>query len=43
MPFPLSENDFLRMHADDERIRLESFRKGVDYLYTIVTNFAVTR
>jgi acetylornithine deacetylase/succinyl-diaminopimelate desuccinylase-like protein len=43
MPFPLTENDFLRMHADDERIPLESFRKGVDFLYTIVTDFAVSR
>jgi acetylornithine deacetylase/succinyl-diaminopimelate desuccinylase-like protein len=43
MPFPLTESDFLRMHADDERIPLESFRKGVDFLYTIVTDFAVSR
>jgi len=43
MPFPLTENDFLRMHADDERIPLESFRKGVDFLHTIVTDFAVSR
>jgi acetylornithine deacetylase/succinyl-diaminopimelate desuccinylase-like protein len=43
MPFPLTENDFLRMHADDERIPLESFRKGVDFLYTIVNDFAVSR
>jgi acetylornithine deacetylase/succinyl-diaminopimelate desuccinylase-like protein len=41
MPFPLQENDFLRMHADDERIPVDSFRKGVDFLYTIVNNFAV--
>jgi len=43
MPFPLIESDFLRMHADDERIPLESFRKGVDFLYTIVNDFAVSR
>jgi len=43
MPFPLTENDFLRMHADDERIPLESFRQGVDFLYTIVSDFAVSR
>ncbi|MGA8144919.1 MAG: M20/M25/M40 family metallo-hydrolase [Candidatus Acidiferrales bacterium] len=42
MPFPLTEGDFLRMHADDERIPLESFRKGVDFLYTIVNDFAVS-
>jgi acetylornithine deacetylase/succinyl-diaminopimelate desuccinylase-like protein len=43
MPFPLAENDFLRMHADDERIPLESFRRGIDYLYTVVNDFAVSR
>jgi acetylornithine deacetylase/succinyl-diaminopimelate desuccinylase-like protein len=43
MPFPLTESDFLRMHADDERIPLESFRKGIDFLYTIVNDFAVSR
>jgi len=43
MPFPLEEKDFLRMHADDERIPLESFRKGVDYLYAIVNDFATSR
>jgi len=43
MPFPLAENDFLRMHADDERIPLESFRKGVDFIYAIVNDFAVSR
>ena len=43
MPFPLAENDFLRMHADDERIPLESFRKGVDFIDAIVNDFAVSR
>jgi len=42
-PFPLEEADHLRMHADDERIPLESFRKGVDFLYNIVTAFAVAK
>jgi acetylornithine deacetylase/succinyl-diaminopimelate desuccinylase-like protein len=42
-PFPLEEADRLRMHADDERIPLESFRKGVDFLYNIVTAFAVAK
>jgi carboxypeptidase PM20D1 len=43
LPFPLSEGDVLRMHADDERIPLDSFRKGVEYLYDIVNDFAGTR
>lgn len=43
LPFPLSEEDVLRMHADDERIPLDSFRKGVEYLYNIVNDFAGAR
>src|SRR6202035_5019548 len=31
-PFPLTEADASRMHADDERIPLDSFRKGVAFL-----------
>ncbi len=40
LPFPLKEEDELRMHADDERIPLESFRKGIEYLYRVVEEFA---
>jgi len=43
LPFPLEQNDGLRMHADDERIPLDSFRRGVDFLYKIVTEFAVAK
>jgi acetylornithine deacetylase/succinyl-diaminopimelate desuccinylase-like protein len=43
LPFPLTEDDLLRMHADNERIPLDSFRKGVDFLYSIVTNFSVSK
>ncbi len=39
LPFPLTEEDVLRMHADDERIPLDSFRKGVQFLYRIVNEF----
>ncbi|HEX2714648.1 MAG TPA: M20/M25/M40 family metallo-hydrolase [Candidatus Acidoferrales bacterium] len=39
-PFPLTEADELRMHADDERIPLDSFRKGVEFLYRVVEEFA---
>jgi acetylornithine deacetylase/succinyl-diaminopimelate desuccinylase-like protein len=42
-PFPLEEVDVMRMHADDERIPLNSFHKGVEYLYNIVNDFAVAR
>jgi acetylornithine deacetylase/succinyl-diaminopimelate desuccinylase-like protein len=40
LPFALSDEDILRMHADDERLPVDSFRKGVDFLYAIVSDFA---
>jgi acetylornithine deacetylase/succinyl-diaminopimelate desuccinylase-like protein len=43
LPFPLTEEDERRMHADDERIPLESFRKGVEFLYRVVAEFAATK
>ncbi len=43
LPFPLTEEDALRMHGNDERIPLDSFRKGVDFLYAIVSDFAISR
>jgi acetylornithine deacetylase/succinyl-diaminopimelate desuccinylase-like protein len=43
LPFPLTEEDVLRMHADDERIPLESFRKGVQFLYRIVNDFVARK
>jgi acetylornithine deacetylase/succinyl-diaminopimelate desuccinylase-like protein len=42
-PFPLDESDAMRMHADDERIPLDSFRKGIVFLYHIVNDFAVAK
>lgn len=43
LPFPLTEEDFRRMHGDDERIPLASFTKGVDVLAKIVAEFAAAR
>ena len=40
LPFPLAEEDERRMHADDERIPLASFQKGIEFLYRVVTEFA---
>jgi acetylornithine deacetylase/succinyl-diaminopimelate desuccinylase-like protein len=40
--FPLTEADESRMHGDDERIPVESFRKGVAFLYHVVSDFAST-
>jgi acetylornithine deacetylase/succinyl-diaminopimelate desuccinylase-like protein len=42
-PFPLTEGDDARVHGDDERIPVESFRKGVMFLYHIVSDFASTK
>jgi acetylornithine deacetylase/succinyl-diaminopimelate desuccinylase-like protein len=42
-PFPLTEADSSRMHADDERIPLDSFHKGVAFLYHVVSDFASTK
>ena len=43
LPFPITEEDRGRMHSDDERITVDSFRKGIDFLYTIVSNFAIAK
>jgi acetylornithine deacetylase/succinyl-diaminopimelate desuccinylase-like protein len=43
LPFPINEEDRTRMHADDERIPVDSFRKGIDFLYAIVSDFAVAK
>lgn len=42
-PFPMTDEDSRRMHADDERIQLASFDKGVGFLARIVSEFAATR
>jgi acetylornithine deacetylase/succinyl-diaminopimelate desuccinylase-like protein len=43
LPFPLSSDDLNRAHGNDERIPLDGFRKGVEFLYSVVTEFAVAR
>jgi len=43
LPFPLADADDARMHADDERIPLDSFRKGVAFLYHVVSDFAAAK
>jgi acetylornithine deacetylase/succinyl-diaminopimelate desuccinylase-like protein len=42
-PFPLTEQDVMRMHADDERIPIVSFRRGIQFLYAVVNSFAVNK
>jgi acetylornithine deacetylase/succinyl-diaminopimelate desuccinylase-like protein len=43
VPFPLTDADMGRMHADDERIPIDSFNKGIEFLYGIVTDFAAAK
>jgi acetylornithine deacetylase/succinyl-diaminopimelate desuccinylase-like protein len=43
LPFPITEEDRNRMHADDERLPVDSFRKGIEFLYAIVSSFAVAK
>ena len=42
-PFPLERSDRMRMHADDERLPVDAFHKGVEFLNAIVTDFAVSQ
>jgi acetylornithine deacetylase/succinyl-diaminopimelate desuccinylase-like protein len=42
-PFPMTDQDFSRMHGDDERLPVASFGKGVDFLAKVVAEFAATR
>lgn len=43
LPFPLTDDDLSRFHADNERIPLDSFQKGIEFLYAIVSDFSVTK
>jgi acetylornithine deacetylase/succinyl-diaminopimelate desuccinylase-like protein len=43
LPFPLTAEDYSRMHGDDERLPVDSFRKGVEFLYGVVSDFAVAK
>jgi acetylornithine deacetylase/succinyl-diaminopimelate desuccinylase-like protein len=40
LPFPMEEGDVLRMHGNDERIPIDSYRFGVEYLYRVVSAVA---
>src|SRR5579862_3541048 len=42
-PFPLTDEDDSRVHGDDERIPVDSFHKGVAFLYHVVSDFASTK
>jgi len=42
-PFPLTDGDDLRFHADDERLPLDSFQKGIAFMYRVVSEFVVKK
>jgi len=42
-PYPITEEEEARVHAEDERIPVDSFRKGVDFLYSIVSDFSAPK
>jgi acetylornithine deacetylase/succinyl-diaminopimelate desuccinylase-like protein len=42
-PFPMIEEDSSRVHADNERIPIDGFHKGVVFLYHVVSDFASTK
>lgn len=42
-PFPMIESDSSRVHGDDERIPVDSFHKGVAFLYHVVSDFASSK
>jgi len=43
LPFPLTEADDARVDANDERIPVDSFHKGIVFLYHVVSDFASTK
>ena len=42
-PFPMIESDSSRVHSDDERIPVDSFHRGVIFLYHVVSDFASSK
>ncbi|MBI3405075.1 MAG: M20/M25/M40 family metallo-hydrolase [Acidobacteria bacterium] len=43
IPFPLTEEEIGRMHADDERLPVAALQKGIEYLYAVVEDFVKAR
>lgn len=43
LPFPLTDQEVLSADGANERIDLDRFRQGVDFLYAVVSNFAVEK
>jgi hypothetical protein len=43
LPFPMTEADALRMHADDERLPLAGFHTGLEFFYRTIHDFVAAR
>ena len=43
LPFPMTQDDLSRMHGDNERIQLDNFRKGLEFLSGVVVDFVVAK
>jgi acetylornithine deacetylase/succinyl-diaminopimelate desuccinylase-like protein len=43
LPFPVTDMDVSRVHADDERLPTTGFRTGLDFYYRIVHDFVALR
>ena len=43
LPVPLTAEDRARANGNDERIPLDAFRKGVEFIYNVVSGFAVEK
>ncbi len=43
LPFPITQDDLSRMHGDNERIQLDDFRKGLEFLNDVVVDFVVAK
>ncbi len=41
-PFPATYEEFMTIHAADERIRIRSLREGADWLYHVTLAIAAT-
>ena len=43
LPFPITQDDLSRMHGDNERIQLDNFRKGLEFLNDVVVDFVAAK
>jgi acetylornithine deacetylase/succinyl-diaminopimelate desuccinylase-like protein len=43
LPFPITDDDRSRMHGSDERLSIDAFHKGLEFLYAVVSDFAVAK